>query len=98
MVTLTILTFPNGSRTPSMSGPPWSSTCSPRLSTTRAQESVPSSTRFSAEGNAAFRHTRGVVSGEHDERPWGSYTVLDDNHLCKVKRIVVRPGGRLSYK
>jgi mannose-6-phosphate isomerase len=36
---------------------------------------------------------------EHDERPWGSYTVLDDqapNH--KVKRIVVRPGKRLSYQ
>ncbi|MGH9087573.1 MAG: phosphomannose isomerase type II C-terminal cupin domain [Acidimicrobiales bacterium] len=37
--------------------------------------------------------------GEHDERPWGSYTVLDDgapDH--KVKRIVVRPGKRLSYQ
>ena len=36
---------------------------------------------------------------EHDERPWGSYTVLDDeapDH--KVKRIVVRPGHRLSYQ
>jgi mannose-6-phosphate isomerase len=36
---------------------------------------------------------------EHDERPWGSYTVLDDeaaNH--KVKRLVVRPGKRLSYQ
>ncbi len=36
---------------------------------------------------------------EHDERPWGSYTVLDDeapDH--KVKRIVVHPGRRLSYQ
>jgi mannose-6-phosphate isomerase len=36
---------------------------------------------------------------EHDERPWGSYTVLDDgapDH--KVKRIVVLPGKRLSYQ
>ncbi len=36
---------------------------------------------------------------EHDERPWGSYTVLDDtapDH--KVKRIVVAPGRRLSYQ
>lgn len=36
---------------------------------------------------------------EHDERPWGSYTVLDDaaaDH--KVKRIVVTPGKRLSYQ
>jgi mannose-6-phosphate isomerase len=36
---------------------------------------------------------------EHDERPWGSYTVLDDEaHDHKVKRIVVRPGKRLSYQ
>jgi mannose-6-phosphate isomerase-like protein (cupin superfamily) len=36
---------------------------------------------------------------EYDERPWGSYTVLDDvkdDH--KVKRIVVTPGKRLSYQ
>lgn len=36
---------------------------------------------------------------EYDERPWGSYTVLDDvgaDH--KVKRIVVAPGKRLSYQ
>jgi len=40
-----------------------------------------------------------VHGGEHDERPWGSYTVLDDaapDH--KVKRIVVHPGKRLSYQ
>jgi len=36
--------------------------------------------------------------GEHDERPWGSYTVLDDQPGHKVKRIVVRPGKRLSYQ
>jgi len=36
---------------------------------------------------------------EHEVRPWGSYTVLDDeagDH--KVKRIVVSPGRRLSYQ
>jgi mannose-6-phosphate isomerase len=36
---------------------------------------------------------------EYDERPWGSFTVLDDvkdDH--KVKRIVVAPGKRLSYQ
>ncbi len=36
---------------------------------------------------------------EFDERPWGSFTVLDDelpDH--KVKRIVVAPGKRLSYQ
>jgi mannose-6-phosphate isomerase len=36
---------------------------------------------------------------EYDERPWGSFTVLDDelsDH--KVKRLVVEPGKRLSYQ
>lgn len=36
---------------------------------------------------------------EHDERPWGSYTVLDDKASnYKVKLIVVLPGRRLSYQ
>ncbi len=35
---------------------------------------------------------------EPDERPWGSFTVLDDAQGHKVKRMVVRPGKRLSYQ
>jgi mannose-6-phosphate isomerase len=35
---------------------------------------------------------------EHDQRPWGEYTVLDDRADHKVKRLVVRPGARLSYQ
>ena len=35
---------------------------------------------------------------EHDERPWGSYDVLVDDPDHKVKRILVRPGMRLSYQ
>ncbi|MHB8244241.1 MAG: phosphomannose isomerase type II C-terminal cupin domain [Acidimicrobiales bacterium] len=35
---------------------------------------------------------------EHDERPWGYYTVLEDAEAHKVKRITVRPGSRLSYQ
>lgn len=35
---------------------------------------------------------------EHDIRPWGEYTVLDDAADHKVKRIVVRSGRRLSYQ
>lgn len=38
------------------------------------------------------------MSSEHDERPWGCYTVLDDSVSHKVKRIEVRPGRRLSYQ
>lgn len=39
-----------------------------------------------------------VGAGEHDERPWGSYTVLEDAPDHKVKRIVVLPAKRLSYQ
>ncbi len=39
------------------------------------------------------------MTREHQMKPWGSYTVLDDgapDH--KVKRLVVSPGQRLSYQ
>ena len=36
---------------------------------------------------------------EHSERPWGNYTVLDDDAPDhKVKRLVIHPGKRLSYQ
>ena len=36
---------------------------------------------------------------EYSERPWGNYTVLDDDASDhKVKRMVVHPGKRLSYQ
>lgn len=35
---------------------------------------------------------------EHDKRPWGEYFVLDESSTHKVKRIEVKPGGRLSYQ
>jgi mannose-6-phosphate isomerase len=38
------------------------------------------------------------MTAEHEERPWGAYTVLDDAPTHKVKRIVVAPGKRLSYQ
>jgi mannose-6-phosphate isomerase-like protein (cupin superfamily) len=40
-----------------------------------------------------------VSEREYSERPWGNYTVLDDDAPDhKVKRIVVHPGKRLSYQ
>jgi mannose-6-phosphate isomerase len=33
-----------------------------------------------------------------DERPWGSYVVLDEEADHKIKRIVVLPGKRLSLQ
>ena len=36
---------------------------------------------------------------EFDERPWGTYVVLEDEASDhKVKRITVEPGKRLSYQ
>jgi mannose-6-phosphate isomerase len=34
----------------------------------------------------------------HEERPWGSFTVLDEGENYKVKRIEVFTGKRLSYQ
>ena len=42
--------------------------------------------------------TTGATPLEHDERPWGSYTVIDEGESYKVKRIEVRAGQRLSYQ
>jgi mannose-6-phosphate isomerase-like protein (cupin superfamily) len=36
--------------------------------------------------------------GDHEERPWGSWTVLDEGAGYKVKRILVLPHSRLSYQ
>jgi len=37
-------------------------------------------------------------SPKYDERPWGSFTVLDEGEGFKVKRIEVLVGKRLSYQ
>lgn len=33
-----------------------------------------------------------------EQRPWGTFTVLDEGENFKVKRIEVFPGRRLSYQ
>lgn len=33
-----------------------------------------------------------------EERPWGSFEILHDESVLKVKRIIVKPGMRLSYQ
>ena len=37
-------------------------------------------------------------SSRFDQRPWGSFTILDESAQFKVKRIEVKPGSRLSYQ
>jgi mannose-6-phosphate isomerase len=39
-----------------------------------------------------------AASPRYDQRPWGSFTVLDEGAGYKVKRIEVLPGQRLSYQ
>ena len=39
------------------------------------------------------------VKGRLQEyRPWGKYEILHEEKNCKVKKITVKPGGRLSYQ
>jgi mannose-6-phosphate isomerase len=38
------------------------------------------------------------MTNAYEQRPWGSFTVLEDADDHKVKRIVVLPGKRLSYQ
>jgi mannose-6-phosphate isomerase len=39
-----------------------------------------------------------TVSQVYEQRPWGSFTILDEADAYKVKRIEVLPGKRLSYQ
>ncbi|QQS41468.1 MAG: phosphomannose isomerase type II C-terminal cupin domain [Acidobacteriota bacterium] len=38
------------------------------------------------------------MEDKYDERPWGSYTILDEGTDYKVKRLEVLPQKRLSYQ
>lgn len=49
---------------------------------------------FSSKLNIADMGT----NANYEERPWGSFTILDEGEGYKVKRIEVRPGKRLSYQ
>jgi len=40
----------------------------------------------------------GITVSDESVRPWGHYDVLSDMPDHKVKRIVVKPGMRLSYQ
>jgi mannose-1-phosphate guanylyltransferase len=45
-----------------------------------------------ARGDDAYKTHRTVY------RPWGSYTVLEEGRHFKIKRLKVKPGGRLSLQ
>jgi mannose-1-phosphate guanylyltransferase / mannose-6-phosphate isomerase len=48
--------------------------------------------RFNAENDPVTKFHRQV------HRPWGSYTVLEDGAMYKIKRVTVKPGARLSLQ
>lgn len=58
----------------------------------RAQEVKAVVEELLSAGHASATYHRTV------HRPWGSYTVLEDATDCKVKRLVVKPGGVLSLQ
>jgi mannose-6-phosphate isomerase len=50
-------------------------------------------------GDNQIQQASGMTEREYAERPWGNYTVLDEDAPDhKVKRLVVHPGKRLSYQ
>jgi mannose-6-phosphate isomerase-like protein (cupin superfamily) len=38
------------------------------------------------------------IKEQRCDRPWGSFFILEDNRHSKVKRLLVKPGHRLSYQ
>ncbi len=48
----------------------------------------------------ALQKRKGSEHIEHTtvQRPWGSYTVIEEMPGCKIKLIEVKPGGRLSLQ
>ena len=49
-------------------------------------------TQLKANGHPAYHVHRS------EYRPWGSYTVLEEGNRFKIKRLEVKPGGRLSLQ
>ena len=48
---------------------------------------------------AAFPTPRYILTPmNYEQRPWGSFTVLDEANNYKVKRVEVLPQSRLSYQ
>lgn len=58
----------------------------------RAQDVKHLYASLKAEGHEAHRLHRTV------HRPWGTYTILEESARFKIKRIEVKPGGKLSLQ
>lgn len=61
--------------------------------------SVPSrGLSFTSPSSSAVWCDGGVTTSTSEERPWGSFEILEEAPTHKVKRIEVTPGRRLSYQ
>lgn len=60
--------------------------------TANAQDVKQVVSRLRAQGHEAYKLHRTV------SRPWGTYTILGEGSRYKIKRIEVKPGGRLSLQ
>jgi mannose-6-phosphate isomerase-like protein (cupin superfamily) len=49
-------------------------------------------------GAGGWSVTNEYLVGERDERPWGSWEIIAASANYAVKRIVVKPGARLSLQ
>lgn len=58
----------------------------------RAQDVKHLYARLKADGHEAHKLHRTV------HRPWGTYTILEESARFKIKRIEVKPGGKLSLQ
>lgn len=63
-----------------------------------AKNAVNQQSSFAAHGGNQHNPPSAINDPQYDERPWGSFTVLDEGAGYKVKRIEVLPGRRLSYQ
>jgi mannose-6-phosphate isomerase len=59
----------------------------------KLEESIQSATLTLTNGNSKEKDI-----AETGQRPWGSYTVLEEGRGYKIKRIEVKPGHRLSLQ
>ncbi len=65
---------------------------------TEAMNELPLRSGTPVNGCPAWPSRPNPMTSDHDQRPWGDYTVLDEATDYKVKRITVLPGKRLSYQ
>ena len=39
-----------------------------------------------------------MINSDDKQRPWGNFEILDDSDTFKVKKVLIKPGQRLSYQ